>query len=787
MTHLLTDHSVIRETKSTLARLLATENLTVEHRADIETAMFNPKTRTLLLPVFENMSGPLYDLFVGHEVGHALFTPEDGFHHKDCKEGPNFRSILNVTEDARIEKRVKRKFPGLRRDFVEGYTDLIDRDFFGIKNRDLSTLNLIDKINIRTKTCGAVDIPFDVDEKVFLDRAFALETFDEAVALANDLYDHCADAADTDHGHGEQSDEGEWVEVDPEDVPEGAEVRESTETIMPNEGDDVTPKDGNPTDDGDDSEDSEDEGDGSSSSDEEGDDEGEEESESSGSSESEDGEGEDDSSESEEDDESSNGNALTDGAGSKKDDNEINSDNPFSETDRNFRNREKELVNSNAGEYTYVTVPSDVKLDGIIRPFKKVHAQLTEARNNYANSRRGGLPGDAISTSLNTFIKSAKKTVAYLAKEFEMKKAADEYARSSTGRTGVVDVNKLHSYKYNEDLFKRVTTVPTGKNHGLVMFIDLSGSMSENMGSTIEQLICLTLFCKKVNIPFDVYGFNDNRSNTENVDSNGNIIPHAEYRRGELILSNSFYLRHYFSSEMRATEFKTAVLNMWFMKLQHDRGGYYNRSLPLEDQLGSTPLNDTIIVANQIVEAFREKTRVQVVNVVFLTDGESNSLNNASDGNGGEIRTRYSGNVILTDKKSRKNYPFHGWNEQTDILLNVLKSNSEVNIAGFFLIPKRRARREIQSIFRNDYPADNDVKFAKFKKDGVLIVEDRGYDEYYIIPGGSDLSAVDSYDPLEDLSDDASKAKIRSAFKKSTGGRVKNKVVLTKFIDLITS
>ena len=59
--------------------------------------------------------------------------------------------------------------------------------------------------------------------------------------------------------------------------------------------------------------------------------------------------------------------------------------------------------------------------------------------------------------------------------------------------------------------------------------------------------------------------------------------------------------------------------------------------------------------------------------------------------------------------------------------------------------------------------------------------------EYYIIPGGSDLSAVDSDDPLEGLSDDASKQKIKSAFIKSTGGKVKNKVVLTKFIDLITS
>ena len=74
------------------------------------------------------------------------------------------------------------------------------------------------------------------------------------------------------------------------------------------------------------------------------------------------------------------------------------------------------------------------------------------------------------------------------------------------------------------------------------------------------------------------------------------------------------------------------------------------------------------------------------------------------------------------------------------------------------------------------------------KPDGLVEVPPGGDIVFLhkIIPGGSDLSAV-SDDPLEGLSDDVSKAKIKSAFKKSTGGKVKNKVVLTKFIDLITS
>ena len=77
-----------------------------------------------------------------------------------------------------------------------------------------------------------------------------------------------------------------------------------------------------------------------------------------------------------------------------------------------------------------------------------------------------------------SFKKSAQKEVNYLVKEFECKKAADSYARASISRTGVLDCSKLHTYKYNEDLFKKVTTLSDGKNHGLVFVLDWSGSMS---------------------------------------------------------------------------------------------------------------------------------------------------------------------------------------------------------------------------------------------------------------------------------------------------------------------
>ena len=72
-------NSNLQTSKSILAKLLAAENITVSHQ-NIKTAMFNLKTRTLVCPVWKDMDGDLYDLLMGHEVGHALNTPEAGWH-----------------------------------------------------------------------------------------------------------------------------------------------------------------------------------------------------------------------------------------------------------------------------------------------------------------------------------------------------------------------------------------------------------------------------------------------------------------------------------------------------------------------------------------------------------------------------------------------------------------------------------------------------------------------------------------------------------------------------------
>ena len=67
------------EQKSQLAKLMANENITIQHQK-IQTAKFDPKNRILYLPIWKDMSGCMYDLLGGHEVGHALYTPAEGWH-----------------------------------------------------------------------------------------------------------------------------------------------------------------------------------------------------------------------------------------------------------------------------------------------------------------------------------------------------------------------------------------------------------------------------------------------------------------------------------------------------------------------------------------------------------------------------------------------------------------------------------------------------------------------------------------------------------------------------------
>jgi hypothetical protein len=176
--------TVKHEIKSQLAKLLATEDLIVEHR-HVDTAQFNVHSRVLTLPLWGKASNIVYDMLVGHEVGHALFTPDEDH----PQEIPH--QFINIVEDARIEKLMKRKYMGLAKTFYGGYKEMFDEDFFEIGDQDISTMNLADRANLYFKIGNYVDIEFVEEENKIIEMISKTETFADAILAAKVLYEFC--------------------------------------------------------------------------------------------------------------------------------------------------------------------------------------------------------------------------------------------------------------------------------------------------------------------------------------------------------------------------------------------------------------------------------------------------------------------------------------------------------------------------------------------------------------------------------------------------------------------
>ncbi len=134
------------DSKSILAKLIATENIQVQHNK-VKTASFDTKHRVLTLPVFKNQKGDVYDMLIAHECAHALHTPTDGW--AKIMHDESLRSYVNVLEDCRIDRIIQKQYPGVVKNYLNGFDILEKQNFFGTNGKDLNKeLMLIDKINL---------------------------------------------------------------------------------------------------------------------------------------------------------------------------------------------------------------------------------------------------------------------------------------------------------------------------------------------------------------------------------------------------------------------------------------------------------------------------------------------------------------------------------------------------------------------------------------------------------------------------------------------------------------
>ena len=763
------------EQKSMLAKLMAAENISVEHKK-IPTAAFDVKNRVLYLPILKWKPGSnVYDLFCAHEVGHALWTPYEGWHSSVSEKGKGYKSFLNVIEDARIEKKIKRKFAGARKCMSSGYNELMDEDFFGLRKMGVipNDLGLIDRINLYTKAGTDYGVEFSDEEREWVEKVERTETWEDVVEVTDALYEWCKEnESETDNSYGDFGDD-DFDEYEDEEREEESEGSEGSEDDV-NEENDFR----------DDSK--EKRGEGEESTEEE------TSSNSSGNSEN----------DSEEDSEEESENSSNNFEGGESDpygdrgfsDYEEEND-PTSLTDEAFRAKEEELADMSDGVRIpkYLTFPK-INTESIVIDYKIIHEEL----NKYYNSQDGAV--DFGNKLLREFKTSNSKMISYMVKEFEMRKAADIHRRAYASKKGNLDMNKIHAYKYSENLFRQITNLPEGKNHGMVMFIDWSGSMHGYMKDTIEQLINLTMFCQKVQIPFEVYAFSDhyrdysgerdiwNEKSRSEYDTTLAGKKVANYKKNELIISNNLRLMTLFSSKMRNPELNQAYKNL--LLVANTFSNYYGyRSYdtpyfgaPSNFSLGGTPLDATIICAKTIIEEFKTRTKAQIVNAVFLTDGQSNRNNNYLDSEN-VSRSINRENLHIDDSETRtRTYPKRENGRQMDttsIFLLALKKSLGINLLGFFLTSGtgRRTAGDMSYIMER-YPRDEEI--SKFRKEKFLIETKTSYDELYIInTKGLEIDEVDHMDNIEVGS---TKAVIRRALKKNTNGKLQNRMLLNAFI-----
>ena len=741
------------QSKSILARLLANENVTVQ-RGNYKTAFFNVESRVLGLPLFTNDYGSdVEDLFIGHEVGHALFTPADGWH-DSATEMQIPRSFLNVIEDIRIERKIQEKYPGLSISFKKGYKKFSDLNFFETQDHDINEFSFIDRLNLKSKLRTFIDVDFSSEEKPYVDMAMTCDTWDDVVKAAKAIYDYMLSKNEKDNlkEPESQSDEDNFSENE-KDSGSDSSIFDSSDESDDTESDDT-------------------ESDNSESN--------------SNDTESDDTERKSDDTESKSDD-------------SKSDDTESKSDNNqsvdtpqqsstalseekreelVSKTDEAFRKNENLFINNTEKlQPRYVAPMSRKTFSNMLIPYSEVKLARSIEVNPHGYKTMGCYT-DAIN-DYPSFIGETKKITSILVKEFEMRKAAFRTLRATQSNCGSLNVNKLHSYKYDDNIFKRVTSLADAQSHGMIMLIDYSGSMSRIIGQVIIQALNLAMFCKRVNIPFDIYGFTGGEYNSwDNMYRDKSLVP------GEISDSHKIRVFHLLSSSFDKAEYEEAYRELF--ALSKIREWAFSKI----ESLGSTPLNSVLLGFKHIFSDFKSKYGVQKLNFIVLSDGASSVMAVHSPG------TEYNNRELFHNVQSRtfaldfNNKIRTVKNENvTDVLISEY-SKMGINTICFYIAERNRDIRDVTYMIasdKNDWVLRdsmiNDIR-AGFRKEKLKLYENAGgYNKFFILKG--DKESLDTNIEDLEIGANASRSQIRKAFSEYSSSKKISRVLATKFAEAV--
>lgn len=701
--------------KDLTAKLLANENITVT-TGPVRTASFDIKNRVLSLPQWKDISNDVLDLLIGHEVGHALWTTTD-FWTDELKAMPHMQGYLNVIEDVRIEKLIKRKYPGLRKAFRVGYDELRNNDFFELQGKDLKDMLLIDRINLFYKAGYKSGVKFNREESNFVRRAEYTNTVQDVISLAKDIYEFTKKELQNKIDELKNADphELEMEEDDSIDLMEDISGDASEDSEMPED--------------------------------------------------------------------------LNSDSGSSEYGSAKPEDMMESKTEKSLAKHLEDLADTKKATKYYV-IPKEIKQDQIFVGYKTV-IELLKKPINPCNYYSPSKDPERVAKFKTKFLQESKKTVQYLVKEFEMKKAASRYKRTQQAKSGSLDMRKLYQYKLNDDIFKRLNIIPDDKNHGMIMLVDWSASMQFNIEQTLQQVVNLSMFCRAIQIPFSVQALStefQRRYVDENSEwqTRDRIELENLLKPNEINVYSDLSLFELFNSKMTTAEFNYVVD-------QVITGDIFGKGRDFE--LGGTPLNEALAYMTKYVPEFKAKHNVEKISFITLTDGEGVGLRdcaNFSLNRGRQFIDNewQESQSYLHDEKTKKNYKLGISSTHTRALLDIIRNSCNATIIGFYIF--KLTENNLHTAYHNNTPTDNrngngywsirDYLKSQIRKDAYVELPNSGYDALFLVPTRSLEISID--EQLE-INADMSASKIANQLKKLFTSKKKSRFLLNTFIEMI--
>lgn len=698
------------DSKRAVAKLMARENITVVISPKARTASFDIVRRILTIPNWGTLTIEQFDMLIGHEVGHALFTDNQYVERVIKKKSVRFGHYLNIVEDARIERKMKNSYPGLRRIFYTAYeefhkngpilqgtkTHLFDpRD--NNKPVAIAGMRLIDRINLYYKIGAFAKVPFAPEERIWIHRIDRCAELKEAIEIAEDLFKYAKDKEQDDAKKRAEQPKQKQPKTQSQDAGNDASGEESDDDSEPMESDDKKPSKSKSSKSKKDEETDDDSADATDEAGDEAEEDGDSDDSDSDSEESDDTDSDSDVDSSDDADEDADGPADADdtdddededseASGASKDDAEDESDDEAPEDGDDSSDDESEPIGN----------PNDPSYDN--DPDSKTAKDMEDILERLANDGANSAPDirnllytslspeevnkrtitaseflKLVTTTLGPAMKSPTldrietkwnelyvKTARQMAQEFDRRKNAREQQRSSTARTGRLDMSKLHQYKFTDDLFKRVTLTPRGQSHGIAMLIDASDSMRRVFADVIDQTLLFAHFAFLAKIPFEAYLFTDKNSTFTQV-SNG-ALTLAAAKDGRLVgLINTNTDRAQFRNQCRVA----LMIRNGHSELVPDISFRNDcRRIPYAISLGGTPLFTGLLTLERHVERMKRTLQLDKMIVSIISDGadtEGIAFIDQKVNNRGSVVDDFQPfheemNVIIRDMYTKRNH-----------------------------------------------------------------------------------------------------------------------------------